>query len=254
MAELIATAGQTAFVTGAAGGLGRALVQRFKAEGVNVVATDFSAEGLSDLSQDWEQWQGTAQLMTAQADITDPAAVEKIVAAGVAEFGTIQIAVNSAGIGGLSAPIWEIPVDYWQKIYDVHVNGTFYVLRSVLPVMKDAGYGRVVNVSSSAGKQGSPNSAAYSSAKAAVLGMTKSVGKELATSGVLVNAITPGVIETPLNQQASPEYLERMLSRIPMQRAAKPEEIVEMIWFLSTPKTSFSTGAVFDLSGGTCSY
>ncbi|MEH3033705.1 MAG: SDR family NAD(P)-dependent oxidoreductase [Aeromicrobium erythreum] len=233
-------ADQVALVTGGASGIGRATATMLRARGAHVVVLDRQP------SPD-----GHESLML---DVTDRAAVDRAIAAVDERHARVDVLVNSAGITGPSMPLWEIDPDFWHRIYDVHVHGTYYVLRAVMPLMIARGSGRIVNVSSVAGKEGNANSAAYSSAKAAVLGLTKSLGKELARTGVLINAVTPGQFDTPIMKDVTPSHHETLLAKIPMGRMGRPDEAAEMICFLASHRTSFSTGAVFDLSGGRTTY
>jgi 2-dehydro-3-deoxy-L-rhamnonate dehydrogenase (NAD+) len=176
----------------------------------------------------------------------------------VAEFadrvGRVDILVNSAGIVGPNVPLWEVDPADWDRTFNVNVRGTFNLCRSFVPGMRTAGWGRIVNIASMAGKDGNPNLSAYSASKAAVIGLTKSLGKELATSGVIVNAIAPAVIDTPMNATTAPEVLEHITSLIPMKRVGRPEEVAELIAWLASDRCSFSTGAVYDISGGRATY
>ena len=243
--------GEIALVTGGASGIGAATTRLLNERGAHVVVLDRDPAALArvrDLVPEPERVEGRL------LDVTDRAAVEAAVVSIIEDHGRIDVQVNNAGITGPASPMWEVDPDFWHRIYDVHVHGTFYLLRAVLPHMIAAGYGRVVNVASVAGKEGNANSAPYSSAKAAVLGLTKSLGKELATTGVLVNAITPGQFDTPIMKDVTPSHHEVLLAKIPMGRMGQPEEAAEMIAFLASRRTSFSTGAVFDLSGGRTTY
>ncbi|QFY09860.1 SDR family oxidoreductase [Nonomuraea phyllanthi] len=223
---------RTALITGGVSGLGKAAAIRLEADGVTVVTLDVT-DG--------------ADLVV---DVSDPAAVQ----AAADELGPIDILVNSAGIVGPNAPLWELPFDGWQRTFDVNVNGIFHTCRAFVPGMRERGWGRIVNLASMAGKDGNPTMAAYSASKAAVIALTKSLGKELATSGVLVNAIAPAVIETPMNADTGPEALAHITSLIPMRRVGRPEEVAELIAWLASGKVSFSTGAVYDISGGRATY
>jgi NAD(P)-dependent dehydrogenase (short-subunit alcohol dehydrogenase family) len=223
---------RTAVITGGASGIGRASAQRLGQDGIRVVTLDVS---------------GDADVV---ADVTDPAAVS----AAVEAIGPVDILVNSAGVVGPNKPLWEVSDQEWAATFAVNVTGTFHMCRAVVPGMRDRGWGRIVNLASMAGKDGNPRLGAYSATKAAVIGMTKSLGKELATSGVLVNAIAPAVIETPMNAANTPEVLEYMTSLIPMRRLGRPEEVAELVAWLASDKCSFSTGAVYDLSGGRATY
>jgi 3-oxoacyl-[acyl-carrier protein] reductase len=223
---------RTAVITGGASGIGRASAERLGEDGIRVVTLDVS---------------GDADVV---ADVTDSAAVS----AAIEAIGPVDILVNSAGIVGPNKPLWEVSDQEWAATFAVNVNGTFHMCRAVVPGMRDRGWGRIVNLASMAGKDGNPRLGAYSATKAAVIGMTKSLGKELATSGVLVNAIAPAVIETPMNASNTPEVLEYMTSLIPMRRLGRPEEVAELVAWLASDKCSFSTGAVYDLSGGRATY
>jgi 2-dehydro-3-deoxy-L-rhamnonate dehydrogenase (NAD+) len=223
---------RTAIVTGGASGLGRATALRLAADGLRVVTLDIAR---------------TADVVV---DITDSEAV----AAAVAHVGAVDVLVNSAGIVGPNAPLWEIDDSDWIKTFDVNVRGTLNACRAVVPGMIDRGWGRIVNFSSMAGKDGNPNLSAYSASKAAVIAMTKSLGKELATSGVLVNAIAPAVFDTPMNAATAPDVLAYITSLIPMRRVGKAEEVAELVAWLASDKCSFSTGAVYDISGGRATY
>ncbi|MEV4179751.1 SDR family oxidoreductase [Nonomuraea sp. NPDC049709] len=211
---------------------GKAAAIRLEADGIEVITLDVS-EG--------------ADLVV---DVTEAAAVQT----AAEQVGPVDILVNSAGIVGPNAPLWEIPLDGWQRTFDVNVNGTFHTCRAFVPGMRERGWGRIINLASMAGKDGNPNMAPYSASKAAVIALTKSLGKELATSGVLVNAITPAVIETPMNADTGPEALAHITSLIPLRRVGKPEEVAELIAWLASDKVSFSTGAVYDISGGRATY
>jgi 2-dehydro-3-deoxy-L-rhamnonate dehydrogenase (NAD+) len=223
---------RTALVTGGLSGLGRASAERLAEDGVRVVTLDV-ADGADVV-----------------ADIADPAAV----AAVADRVGPVDILINSAGIVGPNKPFQEIQDDEWARTFAVNVHGTFHLCRAFVPGMIERGWGRVVNFASIAGKEGNPNMAAYSATKAAVIGLTKSLGKELATSGVLVNAIAPAVIDTPMNASTAPAVLEHITSLIPMKRVGRPEEVAELVAWLASDRVSFSTGAVYDISGGRATY
>jgi len=221
-----------AIITGGVSGLGAACATRLAADGVEVVTFDLSPE--ADFT----------------VDVTDSAAVE----AAVAEVGPVDILINSAGIVGPNKPLWEISLSEWQKTFDVNVHGLFTITKAVIPGMIERGWGRIVNMASMAGKDGNPNLSNYSSTKAAVIGLTKSLGKELARTGVIVNAIAPAVIETPMNAKTSPDVLAHITSLIPMGRVGRAEEVAALVSWLSSDEVSFSTGAVYDISGGRATY
>ena len=221
-----------AIVTGGASGLGAACATRLRADGIDVFTFDVSADA------------------DHRVDVTDLAAVERSVRA----VGGADILINSAGIIGPNAPMWEVAPEDWARTFDVNVHGIFNVTRAVVPGMIDRGWGRIVNMASMAGKDGNPNLSNYSSTKAAVIGLTKSLGKELAKTGVIVNAIAPAVIETPMNATTAPEVLRHITSLIPMGRIGRAEEVAALVAWLSSDECSFSTGAVYDISGGRATY
>jgi 3-oxoacyl-[acyl-carrier protein] reductase len=191
---------------------------------------------------------------TIVVDITDPEAVMNAQAQSEAESGPVSIAVNSAGIAGPNAPLDAYDVDWWKRIIDVNVNGTFYVNRAVVPGMRARNYGRIVNIASVAGKEGNPNAAAYSASKAAVIGLTKSLGKELAAFDIAVNCITPATAQTRILDQFKPEFIEYMRVRIPRGRFLEVDEAAAMVAWLVSKENSFTTAATFDLSGGRTTY
>jgi 3-oxoacyl-[acyl-carrier protein] reductase len=221
-----------ALVTGGISGLGLAAAERLRADGVEVVTLDRSPGG--DLV----------------VDVTDLAAVASAVTAVL----PIDILVNSAGVVGPNLPLWEVSTEDWARTMAVNVTGIFHTCRAVVPGMRERGWGRIVNLASIAGKEGNPNLSAYSASKAAVIALTKSLGKELATSGVLVNAIAPAVIDTPMNAATAPDVLAHLTSLIPMRRVGRPDEVAELIAWLASDRCSFSTGAVYDISGGRATY
>lgn len=223
---------RTAVVTGAASGLGAASAERLRRDGIRVVTIDIAGEA------------------DHLADVTDQAGLDQL----AAEIGRVDIVVNSAGIVGPNKPLLETTADEWRKVLDVNVLGVVGMIRAFAPGMVERGWGRIVNFASMAGKDGNPNLAPYSASKAAVIALTKSVGKELATTGVLVNAIAPAVIATPMNDSTSPEVLAHIRSLIPMKRVGKAEEVAELVAWLVSDKVSFSTGAVYDISGGRATY
>ena len=241
-------AGRTAIITGGASGLGLAAAKRITAEGGKVCLWDLNPESLAKAKTEV----GAAH--TIALDVSDAAAVEA--AAGEAKnvLGKIDILVNSAGITGATQPVIGYPIDSWLKVLNVNVNGLFYCCRAVAPMMVEAGYGRIVNISSVAGKEGNPNASSYSASKAAVLGFTKSLGKELATKGVLVNAVAPAAAKTAIFDSMTPQHIEFMLSKIPMGRFLEVQEAAAMVAWLASEDCSFSTAAVFDLSGGRATY
>ncbi|MGW3957000.1 SDR family NAD(P)-dependent oxidoreductase [Streptomyces sp. NPDC004752] len=222
---------RTALVTGGARGLGAAAAKRLRVDGLKVTTLDLEEADVC-------------------VDITDEAALSDA-ADGI---GPVDVLVNSAGIVGPNKPLLDTARDEWLRVLDVNVVGTVNTMRLFVPGMRDRGWGRVVNFASMAGKDGNPNLSVYSASKAAVIALTKAAGKELATSGVLVNVITPAVIATPMNETTAPDVLERLTSLIPMGRIGRPEEAAELVAFLASDRVSFSTGAVYDISGGRATY
>jgi 3-oxoacyl-[acyl-carrier protein] reductase len=240
---------RVAVVTGGCSGIGFGVASRLLAEGAKVAVWDHDAAALAALPGKLG-----AAVHTQLLDVTDPEAVQRAADATAAALGGLHILVASAGIAGPNAPSWEYPLADWQRIVDVNVNGVYYCNRAVVPHMLKAGYGRVVNIASIAGKEGNPNAAAYSTSKAAVIGMTKSIGKELAKTDIRVNCVTPAAVRTPIFDQMSEQQVEFMLSKIPMGRFGGVDEVAALICWLCSAEASFSTAAVFDCSGGRATY
>ena len=239
--------GKRAIVTGAARGIGFAAASRLLREGAVVALWDSDAARLNK-SADELQALGTISCHT--VDQRDLSAVERATADTVSRLGGVDILVNNAGIAGTTGPLWEYDPKIFRDILEVNLFGVFHCCRAVVPTMRSSGWGRIVNVASVAGKEGNPNAAAYSASKAGVIALTKSLGKELAKDGILVNCVTPAAVGTELLQQVLPEHIEYMLSRVPMGRLGTVEENAAMITFLCSEEVSFSTGAAFDISGG----
>ncbi|MFC8667984.1 SDR family NAD(P)-dependent oxidoreductase [Streptomyces sp. NPDC057199] len=218
-------------MTGGARGLGAAAAGRLRADGLKVTTLDVDGADIC-------------------ADVTEEGTLSRI----AEELGPVDVLVNSAGIVGPNKPLTETTVEEWRHVLDVNVLGTVNTMRTFVPGMRDRGWGRVVNFASMAGKDGNAGLSVYSASKAAVIALTKSAGKELATSGVLVNVIAPAVIATPMNDSTAPDVLAHITSLIPMRRIGRPEEVAELVAFLSSDRVSFSTGAVYDISGGRATY
>jgi NAD(P)-dependent dehydrogenase (short-subunit alcohol dehydrogenase family) len=238
--------GRNAVVTGGASGLGFAIASRLVASGAKVVIWDVDREA----GQAARQLSGSS----IAADVSDLTSVTNALQRTLALVPTVDIFVNSAGISGPNAKLWEYPVDDWKKIFAVNVEGTFYCCRAVVPLMRERNYGRIVNIASVAGKDGNPNASAYSASKAAVIALTKSLGKELADTLVRVNSVTPAAVRTPLLSQMTQAHIDYMLSKIPLGRLGEPQEVAALVAWLASEECSFSTGAVFDLSGGRSTY
>ena len=242
--------GQVAVVTGGAQGLGLAFARRILGSGAKLCIWDRNADQLAQAVA----LLGGANVQTAVVDIVDPDAVVAAHAATEAKLGPVSILVNSAGIAGPNHTLDTYPVDAWRQVIDINLNGTFHVNRAVVPSMKAQGYGRIVNVASIAGKEGNPNASAYSASKAAVIGLTKSLGKELSGQDIAVNCVTPAAARTPIFDQMSQEHIDYMLSKIPRARFLEVDEAANMVAWLVSAENSFTTGAVFDLSGGRATY
>ncbi len=241
--------GRAAIVTGGAQGIGRAIAQRLLDSGARVRIWDRDATLLAE---------SAAALGTGASgealDVTDTAAIERGTRAALEALGRIDVFVNNAGIAGPTLPVPEYPIEEWRRVIDIDLTGPFLCCRAVVPHMVGAGYGRIVNIASIAGKEGNPNAAAYAAAKGGLIAFTKALGKELATSGVLVNCVTPAAAQTAILEQVSPEFARFMLSKIPMGRFVRVQEIAALACWLASEDCSFSTGGVFDISGGRATY
>ena len=242
---------RAAIVTGGARGIGRAIAERLLASGARVSLWDVNAEALESASRDLAR-AGTVH--TASVDLSDLASVQAAAAATAAALGKLDILVNNAGITGGNAKTWELNPEDWRRVMEVNLNGPFYCCHAIVPYLLQNGYGRIVNIASIAGKEGNPNAAHYSVSKAGVIALTKSLGKELATSNITVNAVAPAVIETDMLGQMTQAHIDYMLSKIPMGRFGKKEEAAALVAWLCSEECAFSTAAVFDLSGGRATY
>jgi 2-dehydro-3-deoxy-L-rhamnonate dehydrogenase (NAD+) len=239
--------GRHAVVTGGASGLGLAIAERLKSSGASVTIWDL----------DETSGRAAAAALAGSsvvADVGDLASVTSAVHATLKVVPAIDILINNAGISGPNEKLWEYPVDGWHRVFAINVHGVFNCCRAVVPLMRTRNYGRIVNIASVAGKDGNPNASAYSASKAAVIALTKSLGKELADTDVRVNCVTPAAVRTPIFAQMSQAHIDYMLAKIPMGRFGEPNEVAAMVAWLATAECSFSTGAVFDLSGGRSTY
>ncbi|HEY2601012.1 MAG TPA: SDR family NAD(P)-dependent oxidoreductase [Thermoleophilaceae bacterium] len=232
---------RVAIVTGGAGGLGRAIVRRLLEDGLQVAAADLEPGGPEGA-------------FPVQVDVASTQSAEAMAAAVRERFGSIDVLVNNAGIAGPTAPVHEYPPEDWRRVLEINLGGAFHCTRACLPGMLEQGFGRIVNIASIAGKDGNPEMAAYSASKAGLIALTKSVGKETARSGVLVNCVVPGVIDAGLTAKTTDEERQLFLSRVPMGRMGQPEELAELVSWLCSTRCSFSTGAMYDLSGGRAVY
>lgn len=242
-------AGRRAVITGGASGIGLGVARRLATEGAAVCLWDIDQQALDRAAAEL----GGASFGV-QVNVAAWEQVEKAAQDCADRLGSIDILVASAGITGPNASLWDYPVEQWQRVMEVNINGVFYSNRAVVPYMLKAGYGRIVNIASVAGKEGNPNASAYSASKAAVIGLSKSLGKELAKQNITVNSVTPAAVATPIFDQMSQEHIDFMLSKIPMGRFGKVDEIVALICWLASEECSFTTGSVFDASGGRATY
>ncbi len=244
--------GQVAIVTGAARGIGLGVARKLGNEGARIMMTDKDEQeavrALAELTSNG------VEAALAVGDVADESDVERAVNQTIERWGRIDVLVNNAGIVGNTAYLWQLAADDLDRAYRTNLRGVFLYCQKVIPHMLRRGYGRIVNIASIAGKEGNPRMVPYSATKAAVIGLTKSLGKELATSGILVNCVTPGVVRTRILEQTTPEQVRYMVERIPMGRTGEIEEVATLVSWLASSECSFSTGAVFDISGGRATY
>jgi len=238
---------KTAIITGGAQGFGYSMVERFSQSGAKVVIWDKDQELIDSLDL-------PKNVIAVQTDVTSYDSVENSIKETLEKNNTIDILVNNAGIAGPSFKTWEYPIDQWQNVLDIDLTGVFYCCRAVTPHMIKNNYGRIVNIASIAGKEGNPNAMPYSAAKAGVIALTKSLGKELSDKNIAVNCVTPAAAKTRIFDQISQEHIDYMLSKIPRGRFLKVDELASMVSWLVSEENSYTTGAVFDLSGGRATY
>jgi 3-oxoacyl-[acyl-carrier protein] reductase len=241
--------GQTAMVTGAGAGIGEVIASRLAAAGARVAVADLDPDAAKAIAE-----KIGAGAFAVPVDVTDVQQVQAAIARVLEIAGSLEILVNNAGIAGRAAPIWEQTDAEWHRVMNLNINAPFYLCRAVLPHMRARGYGRIVNIASIAGKEGNPNMVAYSASKAALIGLTKSIAKEVAAEGICINAVTPAVIRTRLLEQLTQAQVDYMVQRIPMKRTGQPEEVAAVVHFLSSRDCSFVTGQCYDVSGGRATY
>tara|TARA_B100001250_G_scaffold411931_1_gene441831 strand:+ start:798 stop:1547 length:750 start_codon:yes stop_codon:yes gene_type:complete len=241
---------RVAIVTGGAQGFGFAITKKLLESGATVVIWDIDQKA-TELAL---KKLNTKNCIHQSVDVTDFLSIEKNLKEIESKYKKIDIFINNAGITGMNAKVWDYPLEEWKKVIDLDLNATFYCCKAVVPLMIKNNYGRIVNISSIAGKEGNPNASAYSTAKAGVIGLTKSLGKELADKNIAVNCVTPAAAKTRIFDQMTKEHINYMLSKIPRNRFAKVEELASLVSWLVSEENSFSTAAVFDLSGGRATY
>jgi 3-oxoacyl-[acyl-carrier protein] reductase len=244
--------GRVAIVTGAARGIGFAIAERLSKVGAQVVVADIAEDGAAAAAERLREGGGKA--IGVAADVTSPDEAGAMVERAIDAFGAVDILVNNAGITGRDAPLWETTDEDWEKVLGLNLTGVFYCCRAVVSHMRERGSGAIVNVASISGKEGNPNMIPYSVSKAGVICLTKALAKEVIHDGVRVNAVAPGVIETPLLDQLQPEAIEYMRSKVPMGRMGSPEEVAAVVHFLASDAASFVTGQCYDVSGGRATY
>ena len=242
--------GRVAIVTGGAQGFGLAITKRIIQSGGKVIVWDIDKEAIENAQKEINSNNFNFQIV----DVTDFNTIENSIKNLEKQFGKIDIFINNAGITGMNVKVWDYPIDEWKKVMELNLNSTFYCCKAIVPHMVKNNYGRIVNIASIAGKEGNPNASAYSTSKAGVIGLTKSLGKELADKNIAVNCITPAAAKTRIFDQMTEEHINYMLSKIPRNRFAKIDELASLVCWLVSEENSFSTAAVFDLSGGRATY
>ena len=241
---------RVAVITGGAQGFGFAIAERFIQSGAIVIIWDLDEEAAKKAKEKLKSDNFSYQIL----DVTNSDQIEQNLKEVETKFNKIDIFINNAGIAGLNTTVAKYPLDEWKKVINLNLNSVFYCCKAVVPIMEKNNYGRIVNISSIAGKEGNPNASAYSSSKAGVIALTKSLGKELAQKSISVNCVTPAAAKTRIFDQMTQEHIDYMLSKIPRNKFAKVEELASLVAWLASEENSFSTGAVFDLSGGRATY
>jgi 3-oxoacyl-[acyl-carrier protein] reductase len=244
---------RVAVVTGAARGIGKAIARRLARDGFTTVLADMDLPAARAAAEEISKECG-GRTLAAAVDVSDPAGPRRMVESVLAAAESIDVLVNNAGIAGKASAVHDYPDEEWRRVMGVNLDGVFYCCKAVLPQMLKQGGGRIVNIASIAGKEGNPNMPAYSASKAGVVGLTKAIAKEVATKGIYVNCITPAVIRTEILEQLTDEAVRYMISKIPMGRVGQPEEVAALVSWLASEECTFSTGAVFDISGGRATY
>ena len=243
--------GKRAIVTGGARGIGFAIAERLLQSGATVTLWDIELPSLEKAQADLKS---AGNVISVEVDVTQENSIKRGLELTYEHMGDVEILINNAGITGGNATVWDMGITEWQKVLDIDLTGVFLCCCALAPRMMRKGYGRIVNIASIAGKEGNPNAAHYSAAKAGVISLTKSLGKEMVETGVLCNCVTPAVIETPMLDQMTDQHKDYMVSKIPLNRMGKPEEVAALVAWLASEDCSFSTGAVFDISGGRATY
>ena len=242
---------KVALITGAYQGLGKGISKRLGAQGCKLILVDID-ERVKDTEKEFNN--ANIDAISVIGDVSEESTANSAVEKGVSKYNKIDILVNNAGIGGINKPLWDLPVDELDRVYAINLRGVFIFCKSVIPLMLKNKYGRIVNIASIAGKEGNPNAVPYSATKSAVIGLTKSLGKELAKTEIRVNCVTPAVVKTSILDEFTEEHINYMLEKIPIGRTGKIEEVANMVAWIASEECSFSTGAVFDISGGRATY
>ena len=242
---------KVALITGAYQGLGKGIAKRLGAQGCKLILVDID-ERVKDTEKEFNN--ANIDAISVIGDVSEESTANSAVEKGVSKYNKIDILVNNAGIGGINKPLWDLPVDELDRVYAINLRGVFIFCKSVIPLMLKHKYGRIVNIASIAGKEGNPNAVPYSATKSAVIGLTKSLGKELAKTEIRVNCVTPAVVKTSILDEFTEEHINYMLEKIPIGRTGKIEEVANMVAWIASEECSFSTGAVFDISGGRATY